>query len=468
MEEAVLGACMLERGAADILSDILKPECFYVEAHQTVFRAILQLTADFQPIDILTVVEYLRKVGELEITGGPYFITKLTNKVVSAANIEAHARIILQKHIARELIRIGGEIVNDGFEDTGDVFDMLDRAEAQLFNLTTGHVKKDFKPLKVEYDKTIKVIMERMLTKQDITGVPSGFPSLDKVTHGWQDTDLIIIAARPSVGKTAFALNLARNAAINDIRPTSAAVFCLEMSAGQLVFRIIAAESDVKLDYLVRGKIEEWELTKVRNACEITALQERVFIDDTPGLNIFELRAKARRLVQKHGVGVIIIDYLQLMTAHGDGNREQQVSSISRSLKALAKELHVPVIALSQLSRDVEKRKGSAQLSDLRESGAIEQDADMVAFLSRPDYQLEVEEADPATRGMVDVKIAKHRNGKLATIPLEVDLEKQKFKDPMIAMDDRRQMTFVSKQDNKYTLELPPEPAIDDSDDLPF
>ncbi|MVT11356.1 replicative DNA helicase [Chitinophaga tropicalis] len=476
MEEAVLGACMLEKQAMDIIIGILKPECFYVDAHKTIYQVFLTLSEAYQPIDILTVVEQLRKAGELELVGGPYYITQLTNKVVSSANIEAHARIIVQKFMQRELIRIGGEIVNDAFEDTSDVFDSLDKAEAQLFSLNDGNLRKDFKVLRTAFNSAMKIIKERMQSDEEITGVPSGFPSLDNVTHGWQDTDLIIIAARPSVGKTAFALNLARNAAMNTIKPTNAAVFCLEMSTLQITCRLISAESGVSLDDITQGNLTDWQLENIWEACDINKLQEGVFIDDTPALSIFELRAKARRLVYNHGVGVIIIDYLQLMSAGSSegkpGLREQEVSKISRDLKALAKELHVPILALSQLSREVEKRKGGAVLSDLRESGAIEQDADMVMFLSRPDYQQEASEVDPALRGKVDVKIAKHRNGKLATIPLDADLSIQKFSDPCTAADTQRTSSYISKRiaDKRFSLESPPPPldTDDDTEDLPF
>jgi replicative DNA helicase len=471
MEEAVLGACMLQNGAFDLLVEILKPECFYVDAHKTVYTAMQQLAADFKPIDILTVVEQLKSQGELEMVGGPYYVTKLTNRVVSSANMEAHARIIMQKYIQRELIRIGAEIVNDAYEDTSDVFDCLDRAEAQLFSITTGHLKKDFKVMRTVYEKALALIMERMENKQEITGVPSGFPSIDRVTKGWQPTDLIIIAARPSVGKTAFALNLARNAVMNTLSPTKAALFTLEMSTGQVVLRMISAESGTKLDNLQRGKLADWELRELRAKCEIDTWLNNIFFDDTPALTAFELRAKARRLVHNHGVGLIIIDYLQLMSGGtGGGNREQEISKISRDLKGLAKELNIPIIALSQLSRDVEKRKEGKgpQLSDLRESGAIEQDADMVMFLSRPDYQMESTEVDPSLRGNVDVKIAKHRNGDLATLPLDADLSIQKFTDPNVAAETEKVTRFIKKQDAdlRFKLETPPPPA--EEDDLPF
>lgn len=436
MEEAVLGAIMLEKGAFDTVVEILKGECFYVEAHQKIFSAMIRLAGKSMPVDILTVVEELRSMGELEVVGGPYYVTRLTNMVVSSANVEAHARIILQKFIQRELIRISGEILSESYEDTADVFDLLDSAESKLFEVTNNHLRKNYDSIDRVLVNTMKRIEDLRNKGDDITGVPSGFPSLDKVTYGWQSTDLIIIAARPAVGKTAFALNLARNAALHPRFPKGAAVFSLEMSSGQIVQRILSAESEIHLEKITRGKLEEYEMTKLMTHGIERLAKSSIFIDDTPALNIFELRAKARRLVHNHGVGVIIIDYLQLMSGSADGkgsNREQEISKISRDLKGLAKELHVPIIALSQLSRDVEKRKDGnkmPQLSDLRESGAIEQDADMVMFLYRPEYyEINTNEMGESNKGETHVRIAKHRNGQLDTIKLRAKLEFQRFED---------------------------------------
>src|SRR5258707_8958372 len=375
LEEAVLGAIMLEKNAFDAVIEILKPECFYVDAHERIFNAMKSLSNNSQPIDILTVVEELRFKEELEMVGGPYYVTKLTNAVVSSANIEAHARIILQKFIQRELIRISGEIIGDAYEDSTDVFDLLDDAETKLFEITNNHLRKNFDTIDSVLVKTIQRIEDLRHKNEDITGVPSGFASLDRVTYGWQNTDLIILAARPAVGKTAFALNLARNAALHASKPTPVALFSLEMSAGQLVQRILAAESEIWLEKIARGKLEEHEMKQLYARGIQRLAKAPIFIDDTPALNIFELRAKCRRLKNKHNIGLIIIDYLQLMsgTSGGNGsNREQEISNISRNLKGLAKELQVPIIALSQLSRAVESRKEGnkiPQLSDLRESG---------------------------------------------------------------------------------------------------
>jgi replicative DNA helicase len=437
LEEAVLGAIMLEKNAFDTVVEILKPECFYVEGHQRIFRAMQSLSNKSQPIDILTVAEELRFKEELEMVGGPYYVTKLTNAVVSSANIEAHCRIILQKFIQRELIRISGEIIGDAYEDSTDVFDLLDDAETKLFEITNNHLRKNFDTIDSVLVKTIQRIEDLRHKNEDVSGVPSGFQSLDRVTYGWQNTDLIILAARPAVGKTAFALNLARNAAMHAGKPTPVALFSLEMSAGQLVQRILAAESEIWLEKIARGRLEEHEMKQLYARGIQRLSQAPLFIDDTPALNIFELRAKCRRLKNKHNIGLIIIDYLQLMSGTGENrnsNREQEISNISRNLKALAKELNVPIIAISQLSRAVETRAAGKegmkmpQLSDLRESGAIEQDADMVMFLYRHEYyDITTDSMGESNRGETIVRIAKHRNGSLETIKLRALLHIQKF-----------------------------------------
>ena len=436
LEEAVLGAIMLEKSAFDTVIEILKPECFYVDGHQRIYKAMQGLAQKSQPIDILTVVEELKMREELDIVGGPYYVTKLTNAVVSAANIEAHSRIILQKFIQRELIRISGEIIGDAYEDSTDVFDLLDDAESKLFEITNNHLRKNFDSIDTVLVKTIQRIEDLRHKNEDISGVPSGFASLDRITYGWQPTDLIILAARPSVGKTAFALNLARSAALHPTKPTPVVFFSLEMSASQLVQRILSAESEIWLEKIARGKLEEHEMKQLYAKGIQRLAQAPIFIDDTAALNIFELRAKCRRLKNKHNVGLIIIDYLQLMSGTGENrnsNREQEISRISRDLKGLAKELQVPIIALSQLSREVEKRKEGnkmPQLSDLRESGAIEQDADMVMFLYRPEYyDITANEFGESNKGETHLRIAKHRNGSLENIKLKALLHIQKFID---------------------------------------
>src|SRR6478735_3127710 len=435
LEEAVLGAIMLEKGAFDAVIEILKPECFYVDAHQRIFHAMQTLSGKSQPIDMLTVVEQLRMEEELDIVGGPYYITKLTNAVTSSAHIEAHSRIILQKFIQRELIRISGEIISDAYEDSTDVFDLLDQAESKIYEVTSTHLRNSYETIDSVLVKTIQRIEDLRHKNEDITGVPSGFPSLDRVTYGWQSTDLIILAARPAVGKTACALNLARSAALHASKSTPVALFSLEMSAGQLVQRILSAESEIHLEKISRGKMEEHEMKQLYAKGIQRLAQAPIYIDDTAALNIFELRAKCRRLKNTANIGLIIIDYLQLMSGTGErnSNREQEISTISRSLKGLAKELQVPIIALSQLSREVEKRKDGnkmPQLSDLRESGAIEQDADMVCFIYRPEYyDVTQNEMGESNRGETHIRIAKHRNGSLETTQLRAMLHIQKFVD---------------------------------------
>src|SRR3990170_5514527 len=296
LEEAVLGAIMLEKSAFDTVVEILKPECFYVDSHQRIYRAMQGLQQKNQPIDILTVVEELKIREELDIIGGPYYVTRLTNAVISSANIEAHSRIILQKFIQRELIRISGEIIGDAYEDSTDVFDLLDDAESKLFEITNNHLRKDYNSIDTVLVNTIKRIEDLRQRNEDVTGVPSGFTGLDRVTYGWQNSDLIILAARPAVGKTAFALNLARNAAMHPTKPTPVALFSLEMSAGQLVQRILSAESEIWLEKISRGKMEEHEMKQLYAKGIQRLAQAPIFVDDSAALNIFELRAKCRRL----------------------------------------------------------------------------------------------------------------------------------------------------------------------------
>ncbi|MEP7230634.1 MAG: replicative DNA helicase [Ginsengibacter sp.] len=434
LEEAVLGAIMLEKNAFDVIIEILKPECFYVESHQRIFRAMQGLQQKNSPIDLLTVVEELKFREEIDLIGGAYYVTKLTNSVVSSANIETHARIVLQKFIQRELIRISGEIIGDAYEDSTDVFDLLDEAETKLFEITNNHLRKDYASIDTVLVKTIQRIEDLRTRQDEITGVPTGFSTIDHITYGWQPSDLIVLAARPSVGKTAFALNLARNAALHPTKPTVVGFFSLEMSAGQLVQRILSAESEIWLEKIARGRLEEHEMKQLYKKGIERLASAPIHIDDSAALNIFELRAKCRRLKNKHNVGLIIIDYLQLMSGAGENrnsNREQEISRISRDLKGLAKELNIPIIALSQLSREVEKRKEGnkmPQLSDLRESGAIEQDADMVMFLYRPEYyDITSNELGESNKGETHVRIAKHRNGQLDTIKLKALLHIQKF-----------------------------------------
>ncbi len=431
LEEAVLGAMMLESNRLAEVIEVLKPEAFYKESHQTIFSAIMRLFAQNEPVDILTVTEELRKTGELEVAGGPYFITMLTNRIASTANIEFHARIILQKFIQRELIRVSSEIIKDAYEDTTDVFDLLDKAENGLFSISEGSIGKSYMDMQSIITEAIKEINAGRHQEGKLRGVGSGFTELDRVTSGWQKSDLIIIASRPGMGKTAFALTMARNAAVDFKKPI--AVFSLEMSSIQLVTRLMSSETEIPQEKLRKGTMEDHEWAQL-NARITPLIEAPLYIDDTAALSIFDLRAKCRRLKAHHDIQMIIVDYLQLMQGSQDtrGNREQEISSISRALKTLAKELDVPVIALSQLSRASEKRSAAAKpiLSDLRESGSIEQDADMVMFIYRPEYyKIDVDESGDSTAGVADIIIAKNRNGPLMDIRIRFVSKYAKFVD---------------------------------------
>ncbi|MCT4628516.1 replicative DNA helicase [Winogradskyella sp.] len=423
LEEVVLGAMMIDKKGVDEVIDILSPDAFYKEAHKHIFEAIFKLFENSEPIDLLTVSSQLKKDQKLDVSGGDFYLISLTQRVSSSAHIEFHARIILQKFIQRSLIKISNEIIEEAYDETKDVFDLLDNAEAKLYEVTQGNVKKSTESAQSLVIQAKKKI-EEISNKEGLSGIPTGFDKLDKLTSGWQPSDLIIVAARPGMGKTALTLTMARNIAVDF--NNAVAFFSLEMSSVQLITRLISSETGLSSEKLRTGKLEkhEWEQLNVK----VKTLEKApLFIDDTPSLSIFDLRAKARRLKSQYDIKVIMIDYLQLMTAGGSqkgGNREQEISMISRNLKALAKELNVPVIALSQLSRAVETRGGSKRplLSDLRESGAIEQDADIVSFIYRPEYykidEWDDEERSP-TEGQGEFIVAKHRNGGLENIRLK-------------------------------------------------
>ncbi|HMQ08203.1 MAG TPA: replicative DNA helicase [Saprospiraceae bacterium] len=428
LEEAILGAIMLDKDALPSVIEILRPETFYLPAHNIIFDVMLQLFGKSQVIDLLTVHEALHKSNQLEEIGGINYLIDLTQKVASAANIEYHARIVAQKFIQRELIRVSSIVIKDAFEDTKDVLELLDEAERNLYDITDKNLNTGYESLSAlaaKAQKEIEIISQK---GSELTGVTTGFPDLDKITHGWQSSDLIIVAARPGMGKTAFTLSLAKNAADHG---NPIAIFSLEMANTQLVQRLIAMESEIDNSKLRNGQLEEYEWAKLHKSVEKLS-NLPIYIDDTPAINIFELRAKCRRLKQNHDIKLVIIDYLQLMTSAPNekrGNREQEISSISRALKALAKELSVPVIALSQLSRAVETRGGEKrpQLSDLRESGAIEQDADIVTFIYRPDYYNLNDDSFKGPPDMTEIIIAKHRNGSLDTVNLRFIKEFVKF-----------------------------------------
>ena len=431
LEEAVLGAIMLEKDAVIAVLDILKPESFYKEANQKIFRAIIDLSMNQKPIDILTITEDLKKRNQLSEVGGALYITQLTSRVASAAHLEYHARIVAQKYIQRELIRISSEIQTNAYDDSIDVDDLLDSAESSLFGIAEGNIKNETLKLNALIKSAMEQIEEAAKRDDSLSGVPSGFTKLDRITSGWQRSDLIIIAARPSMGKTAFVLTMARNIAVDHKQPV--AIFSLEMASLQLVNRLIVAETELPSDKIRNGRLEQFEWEQLEY--KIKSLNEApLYIDDTPAITIFELRAKCRRLKKLHDIQLIIIDYLQLMsgTAESRGNREQEVSNISRALKGMAKELNIPIIALSQLNRSVELRTGNKrpQLSDLRESGAIEQDADLVIFIHRPEkYGLDTDDYGNSLKGIAEIIVAKHRNGPIGDVSLRFRDEFAKFSD---------------------------------------
>ena len=432
LEEAILGALLIDRDALSKVIDILSVESFYVDGHQKIFEAITQLFGDSDPIDILTVSQRLKKEGELNNIGGEAKLIGLSTKVSSSAHIEFHSRIVVQKHIQRELIRISHNMIEQAYDETNDVLELLDTAEQSLFNISQGNLKKNYEG-SFELVKQALQKIEDISKKEGLSGVPSGFKGVDRVTAGWQKSDLIIIASRPGMGKTALSLSMARNMAIDHKIPIG--VFSLEMSSVQLITRLISSETGIGAEKLRKGNLEpiEWQ----QLSSKVKKLEDApIFIDDTPGLSIFDLRAKCRRLVAQHKVQIIVIDYLQLMTAgvtKSNGNREQEISTISRSLKSIAKELEIPVIALSQLSRAVETRGGSKRplLSDLRESGAIEQDADIVSFIYRPEYYQIHEWDDDGSPcdGQAELIVAKHRNGSLEKVRLRFEGSMAKFSD---------------------------------------
>jgi replicative DNA helicase len=421
LEEAVLGAVMLDKDAISVVLDILKPESFYKPAHQKIYEGMIRLFETNQPIDTLTVREMLHKTKILEEVGGLSYILELANKVASSANLEYHARIVAQKFVQRELIKISTGTIQDCFEDTKDVFDLLDSAEQGLYEITDNYLRRGYESV----GSLVRMAQNRLETMSHLdsglSGTASGFPELDDITSGWQKSNLIIVAARPGMGKTSFTLALARNAAMDYQTPV--ALFSLEMNNLELVNRLISMEAEIEGTKMRNAKLDEDDWNKLNHA--INKLSEApIYIDDTPSLNVFELRAKCRRLHQQYKIGLVIIDYLQLMTLGSvdkKGNREQEISTISRALKSLAKEINIPVIALSQLNRAAEtqsKDNKRPQLSNLRESGAIEQDADMVMFIYRPEYY-ELENTFEMPKGYTELIIAKHRNGATGTVGMK-------------------------------------------------
>lgn len=431
VEQLVLGAILMERDAFPMVCEILTPECFYDPKHRLIYEAVLELELEEKPIDTQTTVEQLKRMGKLEGGLSVAYIAHLVSQVNSTAHLEYHARLLYDKKILRELISFGNEVVRNAFDDEYEVTDTMQRAEERLFEITQGADKDDIQPVK----NLIKPALERIQLanerKEGISGIYTGFREIDEITSGWHPSDLVIIAARPGMGKTAFVLSMARAMAVDYEIPV--AIFSLEMSEHQLMDRLIVNHTEIPNDDIKRGTLSDEQLNKLQS--NLGSLEKApIFIDDNAGLSVFDLRSKARRLVRDESVKLIIIDYLQLMTASGmkaNANREQEVSTISRSLKQLAKELNVTVIALSQLNRGLENRPKDGkrpQLADLRESGAIEQDADMVCFIHRPEkFGIMEDEDGRSMEGLAEFIIAKHRNGRTDTVYLKFQAEIIKF-----------------------------------------
>ncbi len=434
MEQAVLGALMIDKDAFSIVSEILRPETFYEPRNQKIYQAIQTLNMSERPVDIMTVTEQLKKDGTLEDVGGPAYIMDLSSHVASSAHIEYHSRVLAQKFMARQLISFASVIETKAFDETQDVDELMQEAEGSLFELSQKNMRQDYTQIDPVVKNAVDILQRAAANTDGLTGISTGYTDLDDKTSGWQNSDLVIIAGRPAMGKTAFALSLAKNIAIDNRIPV--AFFSLEMSNVQLVNRLISNVCEISGKKILNGQLdqEEWKRLDSR----LRRLQGApLYVDDTPGMSIFELRTKARRLVREKGVRIIMIDYLQLMNANGArfGSRQEEVSTISRSLKGLAKELDIPILALSQLNRGVEGREGNEgkrpMLSDLRESGAIEQDADMVCFVHRPEYyRIFQDEHGNDLHGMAQIIIAKHRKGATGDVLLNFRGEFTRFQNP--------------------------------------
>ena len=486
LEQAVLGALMIEKDAYSLVSEILTPESFYEHRHQLIFDAIRRLNIEQKPVDILTVAEQLKSTGNLDEVGGPYYITLLSGMVASSAHIEYHARIIAQKYLARELITYTSSIQTKAFDPTQDVDTLMQEAEGKLFEISQQNLKKDYTQIDPVIKDAYDMLQKAAARADGLSGIASEFHQLDKITSGWQNSDLVILAARPAMGKTAFALSMAKNIAVDQKIPT--AFFSLEMSNVQLVNRLIINVCEIPGEKLKSGQLAPYEWHQLDD--QINKLYGApLYIDDTPSLSVFELRTKARRLVREHDVKVIMIDYLQLMTASGMGfgSRQEEVATISRSLKGLAKELNIPILALSQLNRGVTNREGlegkRPQLSDLRESGAIEQDADMVLFIHRPEYYgIKEDEKGRDLRGKSEIIIAKHRNGAVGDVLLNFKGQYARFENPDDAsiplpgeggvVESKINQTEAPPVDSFDSMPVPPSsdsvPFMPQSGDVPY
>ena len=480
IEQVVLGALLIDTEAFGLVSETLHPETFYDPRHEKIFEAIRSLNMSERPADILTVSQELRKMGELEKAGGMPYLVELSSMVSSSANVEYHSRILAQKSMARQLITYASNIETKAFDETVDTDELIQEAEGALFELSQKNMKQDYTQIDPVVKKAYEILQKAAAQSGGLTGIPSGLDDLDAVTSGWQPSDLVIIAGRPAMGKTSYALSVAKNIAVDYRIPI--AFFSLEMSNVQLVNRLISNVCEIPGNKILNGQLTDEEWARLDN--NIRKMDGApLYIDDTPGLSVFELRTKARRLVKEKGVKIIMIDYLQLMNANGMrfNSRQEEVSTISRSLKGLAKELDIPILALSQLNRSVESRgdgetKGidskRPQLSDLRESGAIEQDADMVQFVHRPEYYHIYEDNGQDLRGMAQIIIAKHRKGATKDVLLSFRGEFTRFANKNersagpVAGDDGggeiRQSSLSDYTGDPFGSIEPPAPGLDD------
>ncbi len=478
LERVVLGALMVDSDAFSMVSEILKPETFYEPRHQKIYEAIRNMNMDERPVDIMTLVDELTKMGQIDKVGGADYLMEISSSVASAAHIEYHAHILAQKYMARQLIHYAGDIETQAFDESVDVDELMQHAEGELFTLSQNNMKQDYTQVAPVVKNAVEILQRAASNKGGLTGIPTGYSGMDEITSGWQASDLVIIAGRPAMGKTSFALSIAKNVAVDYGIPVG--FFSLEMNNVQLVNRLISNVCEISGHKILNGQLDpsDWE----RLDKTIARLSDApIYVDDTPGLSVFELRTKARRLVREKGVKLIMIDYLQLMNANGMkfGSRQEEVSTISRSLKGLAKELNIPVLALSQLSRNVENREGldgkRPQLSDLRESGAIEQDADMVLFVHRPEYyHIYQDEKGNDLHGMAQIIIAKHRKGSTGDVLLNFRGEFTRFQDPQEAAasaalsDGGGEIVGSRMNGGNSDSPLPPPPPMGPNGPLPF
>ena len=478
LEASVIGALMIEKDAFSSITDLLRPESFYSDQHRHIFEAVQALSAKDAPIDVLSVAEQLKLAGKLELVGGVLYLSDLTRRVASAAHVRYHAQIIAQKATARDLITAACQIEEKGYDETQDVDELVEEATAKIFEISQRAQKRDVTHIYPVITEAFERMHKASENEGNISGIPSGFTELDKITSGWQKSDLVIIAARPAMGKTAFVLSMAKNIAVDFNIPV--AIFSLEMSNVQLVNRLIMNVCEIEGNKIRNGRLTKAEWDKLEHSIGVLETAP-IYVDDTPGLSVFELQSKARKLVKEHKIQMIIIDYLQLMNANGMnfGSREQEVSIISRNLKGLAKELDIPVIALSQLSRAVEKRDSSNSnvdgkkplLSDLRESGAIEQDADMVCFIHRPEYYKLYDDGNGKDlRGLGQIIVAKHRNGATDEIWLRFIGKYTRFQNENDAFDDSlyADVNYNTQRSKMNMLPSEAEGATLDDDIAPF